>query len=178
MGTVATPADHTAALEQDLDELSALLWETFRGLKHSSPPPAAMREAIEHGGLGPRHMPALLAVAAAGPLSVSELARRLGLSLSTTSAIAGELSRAGLLERSEDEADHRRTIVRVPDGHADVILEWADLAILPLRATLTRLSPRARQNFLAGWRILHEEATRGAPADGEDCEPPRQTGSR
>ncbi len=171
MGTVVTASSQNSTLEQHLDELTALLWETFRGLKQASPPPTALRDAIDSGGLGPRHMPALLAVATAGPLSVSELARRLGLGLSTTSAIAGELSRAGLLERSEDDADHRRTIVRVPDGYADVIVTWADLAVLPLRATLTRLSPRARESFIEGWRILHEEATRAVPADREACAP-------
>ncbi len=169
MAAAATATDDNAALEKHLDELSALLWGTFRGLKHTSPPPAALRDAAEHDGLGPRHMPALLAVAAAGPLSVSELARRLGLGLSTTSAIVGELSRAGLLERAEDEADHRRTIVRVSEAHAEVIITWADLAVHPLRATLTRLSPRARENFLEGWRILHEEATRGGSADDGAC---------
>ncbi len=171
MGTVAASADRNTTLEKHLEELSALLWETFRGLKQASPPPAALRDAIENGGLGPRHMPALLAVATAGPLSVSELARRLGLGLSTTSAIAGELARAGLLARSEDEADHRRTIVRVPQDHAEVIVAWAGLAVFPLRATLTRLSPRARENFMEGWRILHEEATRAAPAEDEACGP-------
>jgi DNA-binding MarR family transcriptional regulator len=159
-----------ASIDENLDELSSLLWETFRGLKQSSPAPKELREAATREQLGPRHMPALLAVAAAGPLSVSELARRLGLGLSTTSAIVGQLSRAGLLERAEDDADRRRTIVRLNDRDREVIGSWAEQALAPLRATLERLSPPARAKFIEGWRILHEEATRTAPASG-DCDP-------
>lgn len=156
-------------VENDLDELSSLLWETFRGLKQSSPPPQELRDAAARGSLGPRHMPALLAVAAAEPLSVSELARRLGLSLSTTSSIVGDLSRADLLERYEDDSDRRRTIVRLCDEHREVIGSWAEQTLAPLRSTLERLSPRARAQFMEGWRVLHEEATRTAPAEAGDC---------
>jgi len=171
MPETTTKPDRKATIEGDLDELSALLAETFRGLKQSSPPPQQLRDAAERGSLGPRHMPALLAVAAAGPLSVSELARRLGLGLSSTSAIVGQLSRAGLLERAEDDADRRRTIVRLQDEHRAVISDWAEQALAPLRSTLERLSPRARAQFIAGWRILHEEATRKAHPELDGCEP-------
>jgi DNA-binding MarR family transcriptional regulator len=171
MPVTNTDTNSDATIDEDLDELSSLLWETLRGLKRSSPPPQELRDAVTSGSLGPRHMPALLAVAAAGPLSVSELARRLGLGLSTTSAIVGQLSRAGLLERAEDEADRRRTIVRLRDDYNDIIGGWLGLALAPLRGTLERLPAPARAQFMEGWRILHEEATRkaGAGEVDEDC---------
>src|SRR5271154_1775850 len=124
MVSTAAQTHHGPTIEEDVDELSSLLWETFRGLKQSSPAPRELHDAALRGSLGPRHMPALLAVAAAGPLSVSELARRLGLGLSTTSAIVGQLSRAGLLDRAEDDADRRRTIVRLNAVRSEVIAEW------------------------------------------------------
>lgn len=157
MGPTAATSD--PEVQRDLEELAALLGETLRGLKHSSPAPQELREAAESGSLGPRHMPALLAIAAAEPLSVSELARRLGLELSSTSAIVGQLSRAGLIERAEDESDRRRTIVRLHERHREVIGSWAAQALAPMRCTLERLSPRARAHFMEGWRILHEQAT-------------------
>jgi len=154
----------TAAVEADLQELSGLLWETLQALKRSGGgAPAELREAAERASLGPRHASTLLAVAAAEPLSVSELARRLGLGLSTTSALVGQLSRAGLLERSEDDADRRRTIVGLAPAHRAAILVWREQAFTPLRATLERLSTEARAHFMEGWRVLHEEATQ-APA--------------
>ena len=163
----STAPDHS--LESDLDELSALVWATFRGLKQSSPPPQVLRDAVDRASLGPRHMPALRAVAVAGPMSVSELAQRLGLGLSTTSAIVGQLSRAGLLERAEDDADRRRTIVRMDDQYGDAIRAWAIQSLAPLRGTLERLPARARAQFIEGWRILNEEATCAAPAEDDDC---------
>jgi DNA-binding MarR family transcriptional regulator len=168
MRSSAAQTDPSPTIEESVDELSALLWETFRGLKHASPPPQELRDAGTRGALGPRHMPALLAVAAVGSLSVSELARRLGLGLSTTSAIVGQLSRAGLLDRAEDDADRRRTIVRLHDDYKDLICPWAEQALAPLRGALERLSPQARAHFMEGWRILHEEATRTARAGGDD----------
>jgi DNA-binding MarR family transcriptional regulator len=170
MASTRAPSDSTEGIEEGVEELSALLWETVRGLKQSSPPPQELLEAATRESLGPRHMPAVLAVAAAGPLSVSELARRLGLGLSTTSALVGQLSRAGLLERAEDEADRRRTIVRLNDKDRKVIGAWAERSIAPLRGTLERLSPQARAQFIEGWRILHEEATRTAAPSDEQCE--------
>src|ERR1035441_2952416 len=66
MPSTAAQTDRGPTIEEDLDELSSLLWETFRGLKQSSPPPQELRDAATRGSLGPRHMPALLAVAATG----------------------------------------------------------------------------------------------------------------
>src|SRR3981081_1713134 len=105
--------DRLPGVEEDLTELTSLLPVTLHDLKNAVPAPMPMRDAMERASLGKRHAPALLAVAAAEPISVSELAKRLGLLLSTTSTLVGELSRAQLLERAEDERDRRRTIVRV-----------------------------------------------------------------
>src|ERR1700733_15465626 len=170
--TTMPPTDTTTnpdqALESAVEELSSLVWETLRGLKQSSPPPQVLSDAVARASLGPRHMPALRAVATAGPMSVSELARRLGLGLSTTSAIVVQLSRAGLLDRAEDDADRRRTIVRLDEKYGEAISTWAVQSLTPLRDTLERLPPKARAQFLEGWRILHEEATRGAWCEEEE----------
>ena len=170
MSATTAQTEPGVTIDEDLDELSSLLWETLRGLKQSSPPPQELRDAATQASLAPRHMPALLAVAAAGPLSVSELARRLGLSLSTTSAIVGQLSRAGLLERTEDDADRRRTIVRLHDDHSQTLGKWLTQALAPLRGTLERLPPSGRAQFMEGWRILHEEATRHAGPGTADAD--------
>jgi DNA-binding MarR family transcriptional regulator len=166
MATEATKPKPT--VEDDLSELAALFGGTVQGLKRNRKPPEGLSAAVERADLGPRHMPALFAVALAGPLSVSELAKRLGLGLSTTSTIVGQLSRAGLLARAEDEADRRRTIVQLHPEHADVLSEHLSFFLAPLRTTLERLSPDARAGFMEGFRILHEEATREGA--GGPCE--------
>src|SRR5271167_4581001 len=104
-------------IEDDFAELTSLLPITLHDLKSSVPAPMPMRDAMERASLGKRHGSALLAVAAVEPIGVSELAKRLGLLLSSTSTLVGELSRAGLIERREDERDRRRTIVRVHEDY-------------------------------------------------------------
>jgi DNA-binding MarR family transcriptional regulator len=156
----AAPTKPKNTIEDDLSELAALFGGTVGGLKRNRMPSESLRAAVERADLGPRHMPALVAVALAGPLSVSELAKRLGLGLSSTSAIVGQLSRAGLLERAEDDEDRRRTIVQLHADYRDALRTHLQFALAPLRRTLERLSPRARAGFMEGFRILHEEATR------------------
>jgi DNA-binding MarR family transcriptional regulator len=157
-------------VEEDLTELTSLLPVALHDLKSSVPAPMPMRDAMERSGLGKRHAGALLAIAAAEPIGVSELAKRLGLLLSSTSTIVGELSRAGLVERAEDEQDRRRTIVRVHEDYRDAMEGWMDLALAPIRNTLARLGPPARAHFMEGWRILGEEAAAHGTA-AEVCEP-------
>ena len=61
--------------------------------------------------VGPRHVAALEQLRG-GPVTVSELASRLGLTLPTVSGVLADLDRAGLVDRHADPADRRRTIVR------------------------------------------------------------------
>jgi DNA-binding MarR family transcriptional regulator len=161
------------SVADDLVELTALLPVTLHDLRSAVPAPMPMRDAMERASLGKRHASALLAVAAAEPISVSELAKRLGLLLSSTSTIVGELSRAGLLERAEDDRDRRRTIVRVHEDYREAMAGWLQVALAPIRHTLERLSPQVRAHFMEGWRILHEEAALlGSDASqSTDCEP-------
>jgi DNA-binding MarR family transcriptional regulator len=162
-----------SSLADDLAELTSLFPVTLHDLKSAVPAPMPMRDAMERASLGRRHANALLAVAAVEPISVSELAKRLGLLLSSTSTIVGELSRAGLLERAEDERDRRRTIVRVHDDYRSAMEGWLEMAVAPIRHTLERLSPHARAHFMEGWRILGQEAARHRSDEDQaaDCEP-------
>jgi DNA-binding MarR family transcriptional regulator len=161
------------SVADDLAELVSLLPVTLHDLKNAVPAPMPMRQAMERASLGRRHAPALLAVAAAEPIGVSELAKRLGLLLSTTSTLVGELNRAGLVERAEDDQDRRRTIVRVHRDYRDAMEAWLEVAVAPIRNTLERLPPQARARFMEGWRILREEAAlQGSSEDQRaDCEP-------
>jgi DNA-binding MarR family transcriptional regulator len=161
------------SVQHDLAEFASRLTTTLQDLKSVGPPPIEIRDAIDRAPLGKRHMPALLAVAAAEPISVTDLAKRLGLLLSSTSTIVGELSRAGLLERAEDDEDRRRTIVRLHEDYRGAMEAWLEVAVAPIRNALERLSPQARAHFMEGWRILQEEAAfRGSDEDqSADCEP-------
>lgn len=142
----------------DLRELLALMGRVIPAIKHGAgPPPRAFAEAAAHAGLGPRHVPVLLMIALEPDRSVSELAARLGLSLSAVSLMVGELSRAGLVERAEDPLDRRRTLVKLHEDHEAEVSAWMRRRMEPMRRALRRMEPAARAHFLDGWRALAEE---------------------
>lgn len=165
-----TSPTEQATLDQDLLTLLGCIRPVIAALKHAGPPPAIFHDAFERGSLGPRHMPVLLSVSLAGRLSVSDIAERVGLGLSTTSMLVGELSRAGLVERSEDPSDRRRTLVMLSETYREPAEAFLQTRLVPFRRTLERLSPRQRAAFLEGWRILAEETAvlRDGPGPAQD----------
>src|SRR5437764_3239099 len=59
----------------------------------------------------------LLVLAEEGPLVIGQIARRLGIGLSTGGHLVDRLVQAGLAERAEDAGDRRRTMARLtPEG--------------------------------------------------------------
>ena len=109
--------------------------------------------------LGPRHVAALEQLRD-GPVTVSELASRLGLTLPTVSGVLADLDRAGLVERRPDPADRRRTIVQIIPGQATLIGHWLDGAALPLARVLDKLTPGEQQAFLKAMDLLETELHR------------------
>lgn len=168
---VNTPStDAGSAVESDLHALVLHIRPVIAALKRSGPPPAIFEAAFKSGSLGPRHAPVVMVLAFEGQLSVSAIAERIGLGLSTTSLLVGELDRAGLIARSEDPRDRRRTLVALGERYREAADEWLRVRLTPLRRTLERLSPEERRGFLQGWRILHEEtAQASAPGAVPDC---------
>lgn len=152
------PASTT--VEEDLTTFVMLLLPTIRKIKSVAPPPAGLKEVLESADLGPRHVSTLVTLALTGPVSVTELSEHLGLQLSTTSTMVGELSRAGLLSRTEDDQDRRRTIVSLAPRYADLLPSWLETTFAPVRAALARLTPEARSHFVEGWQLLAEETDR------------------
>jgi DNA-binding MarR family transcriptional regulator len=122
------------------------------------------RAAPAPAPLSSRHVAALDQIRG-GPLSVGELAARLGLSLPTVSGVLADLDRAGLVERHADPADRRRTIVEVVPGQASLIGQWLDGAARPLARVLDKLTPGEQAAFLKAMDLLetelHQQETEG-----------------
>jgi DNA-binding MarR family transcriptional regulator len=106
--------------------------------------------------LGPRHVAALEQLRG-GPITVTELATRLGLTLPTVSGVLAELDRAGFVERHPDPADRRRTIVQITAARAGLIGDWLDGAAQPLARVLDKLDPSEQQAFVKAMDLLEAE---------------------
>jgi DNA-binding MarR family transcriptional regulator len=163
----------TNPVDDELRELLEILTLIFRSLRKHGPELAdvePLKDAFYEAGLRERHGRLLLTLAVAGPQTVGELARRLALAPATTSLLVGELDRAGFVERNEDEADRRRTIVSLPETVRGPAARLAQARLEPLRRTLEQLSPTARRHFIQGLRILSEEAALPGPAQTNRAE--------
>ena len=119
---------------------------------HAAPAPVP-------SALSPRHVAALEEIRG-GPLTVGELASRLGLTLPTVSGVLADLDRAGLVERRPDPADRRRTIVQIIPAQATVIGHWLDGAARPLARVLDKLTPGEQEAFLKAMDLLETELHR------------------
>jgi DNA-binding MarR family transcriptional regulator len=106
--------------------------------------------------LSPRHIAALEQIRG-GPVTVGDLAARLGLTLPTVSGVLADLDRAGLVERHPDPADRRRTIVEIIPDQARLVGEWLDGAAKPLARVLDKLSPSEQEAFLKAMDLLETE---------------------
>jgi DNA-binding MarR family transcriptional regulator len=160
------------SIDGQVRELVGLFAGIVKGLKRGreEEKPEELQRAFDQGSLGERHFPPLIVLSLEGPLSVSELADRVDLTVATTSLLVGELSRAGLVERSEDEQDRRRTIVSLSDGIRKVADARLREHLQPFRRTLERLSTAERAHFMEGVRVLNQETGGfGAGSNPADC---------
>src|ERR1700679_324985 len=106
--------------------------------------------------LSPRHIAALEQLLDR-PLTVGELASRLGLTLPTVSGVLADLDRASFVERHPDPADRRRTIVQIVPAQATLIGQWLDGAARPLARVLDKLTPGEQEAFLKAMDLLETE---------------------
>ena len=107
---------------------------------------AASRAVLEH-------------LALAGPLTVGEAAAHLSRAQSVVSEIVTHLERQGLLEREDDPADRRRTLIWLtPGGHDVLRREREVLGVDHLALALARLPPSQADELISGLRALVDAA--------------------
>jgi DNA-binding MarR family transcriptional regulator len=160
-------------VEAALLELLRVMPQVIRALKRQGQhqggiEPNPLAKLFTSGSLGPRHVPVVVAIAVAGPITVTELAHRLGVGVSAASLMVGELARAGVLERHVDELDRRRTLVSISEPYRGGCEQFALERLAPVRRALERMGPDIRAHFLAGWHALAAET--GAGGESIDAE--------
>ena len=99
-------------------------------------------------------------LALAGPLTIGEAAAHMARAQSVISEIVTHLERQGLLEREDDPADRRRTLIWLtPSGHEALRRDHEVLGVDHLARTMARLPPGRADDLIAGLRILVDLAT-------------------
>lgn len=105
-------------------------------------------EALQSFALAPRHLSLLSYLLFDGPMTVNELAARLQVAPTTVSLLVGDLSRKGILQRREDEADRRRRIIGIAADQQPAITAWLAPGAAAWRKALAPLTPDQRQLFV------------------------------
>ncbi|MFE2725683.1 MarR family transcriptional regulator [Kitasatospora sp. NPDC059327] len=144
---MSTPKEGTGDDGEAVDDAVRallLLMPRLVGRAKRIPPPEALRSFA----LAPRHLSLLSYLLFDGAMTVNELAGRLEVAPTTVSLMVGELSRQGILERREDEADRRRRIVTVVPEQRPAIAGWLAPGAAAWRTALTPLSPEERRMFV------------------------------
>jgi DNA-binding MarR family transcriptional regulator len=113
-------------------------------------------------------------LALAGPLAVGEAAAHMNRAQSVISEIVDHLEHQGLLERENDPADRRRTLVWLtPEGHDLLRRDREVLGVDHLAAALDRLPPGQADDLMAGLRALVDLAPpAGWPPGRTTAQPP------
>ncbi|HEY8525301.1 MAG TPA: MarR family winged helix-turn-helix transcriptional regulator [Acidimicrobiales bacterium] len=117
-------------------------------------------EQLRSFSLTPRHLSLLAYLLYDGAMGVNELARRLEVAPTTVSLMVGDLSRQGILERREDDADRRRTIVSIAEAHRPAIEAWLAAGARAWRVALEPLTPAERRLVVETLRTYEREANR------------------
>jgi DNA-binding MarR family transcriptional regulator len=141
----------------DATELYFSLGAVVKRLRRNQQPGEALGAALAGAAPAPRHVFALLQVASEARLGMSELADRLGVSLATASQVVTDLADWGLIERSSDDVDRRRTYVTIAPAHQATISALLDSRLRPLERALRRLEPDERTALVRGLTVLADE---------------------
>jgi DNA-binding MarR family transcriptional regulator len=123
-------------------------------------------DAAEHGLTGPQ-VTVMALVVSKGPLTLTELSRSLSMSHSTASGIVDRLETRGLVRRTPDAADRRRTAITVTEGVRRYVRELEEGPSGRLVRVLRTATPAQRAVIKRGLTLLCELlGSSGAPRNG------------
>ena len=161
------PSDRRPAIERALETFEAF---QQRLMSIHAPDFAALDVTMAQAKL-------LYVVAAAGELSMSEIAQRVGVTISTASGAVDHLVAAGLLARGDDPTNRRQVRVSVTPRGIDNLEQLRELSLRQLRQLLERVPDDDLEVVERATRILMasiEAADASGPesADASTSEPP------
>jgi len=101
---------------------------------------------------------------AAGPLRISDLAVREGVSQPGMTTLVNRLAAEGLAERVSDPTDGRASLVRITEAGRQVLVDRRRARTEAILADIQRLSPQHRADLAAALPALAELTDRGTTA--------------
>jgi DNA-binding MarR family transcriptional regulator len=110
-------------------------------------------DAKEHGMTGPQ-VTVMECLVKRGPMTLTELSRTLGMSHSSASGIIDRLQRRGMLRRTQDATDRRRTSIEVTDAVRRYVRELDEGPTGRLVRVLKGATPAQRAVISDGLRLL------------------------
>jgi DNA-binding MarR family transcriptional regulator len=110
-------------------------------------------DAAEHGLTGPQ-VTVMALLVSKGPLSLTDLSRSLSMSHSTASGIVDRLETRGLVRRTADAADRRRTAITVTEGVRRYVRELEEGPSGRLVRLLRAATPSQRVAIKKGLTLL------------------------
>jgi DNA-binding MarR family transcriptional regulator len=114
-------------------------------------------DELQSFSLAPRHLSLLAYLLFDGPMGVNELATRLEVAPATVSLMVSDLSRRGILQRRQDHADLRRTIVNIAEEHHAAVDAWLSRGARAWRTALQPLTPAQRQTVIETLQVYERE---------------------
>jgi DNA-binding MarR family transcriptional regulator len=110
----------------------------------------------ERSGLTGPQVTVMACLVSGGAMTLTELSRQLGMSHSTASGIVDRLQARGLVRRTQDAADRRRTRITVTENVTRYVHELEEGPAGRLATALERASPDQRRTIMEGLRLLRE----------------------
>ncbi|MEV6302089.1 MarR family winged helix-turn-helix transcriptional regulator [Actinoplanes sp. NPDC051861] len=117
-------------------------------------------EQLRGFDLAPRHLSLLSLLLLDGPVTVSELAGRLGVAPTTVSLLISDLTRKGVLVRRADDNDRRRRIVDISAASRPAISQWLSPGARAWQQALAPLSAE-QQRMVVDTLLRYEQAVAG-----------------
>jgi DNA-binding MarR family transcriptional regulator len=139
-----------------LDTDVARLRELVMAIGRRRPLRDPIAAALEELDLTPPQLHALLWLGNDGPLTMGELARRVGITEKTITGVVDRLERAGLAERTRDDADRRVVRARLTRKGAATHRKLDAQMLERMRRILGRLEAADRRDL---FRILNNLMT-------------------
>jgi len=141
----AEPAQDPADAAREIARLYGEMWRRFQ-----TPP-----RSIEGSDVTPRMLGLLRHLERAGPLTVGEQARHLGIGRAAASELIDRLEGKGLVARMRDERDQRRVFVWLTDEGTRRVASLAGSVLdPPFLQAVAAIAPEQRQQIIDGLGAL------------------------